>query len=135
MHTLQITTTRRTQFADITDEVQSAVTKCQIRSGICRLYVPHTTAAVTINEHADPDVASDVEAAFDRLIPHRGPYKHSEGNSDAHIKSILVGNTQTVFIADGRLALGRWQGIFFCEFDGPRSRQIYLKIDPDTKQE
>jgi secondary thiamine-phosphate synthase enzyme len=131
MHTLQIKTTRRTQFVDITDEVQFFVTNSQIKSGICHLYVPHTTAAVTINEHADPDVASDVEAAFDRLIPHRGPYKHSEGNSDSHIKSILVGNTQTVFIADGRLALGRWQGIFFCEFDGPRSRQLHLKIVPD----
>jgi secondary thiamine-phosphate synthase enzyme len=133
MSTLQINTTRRTQFVDITEEVQSAVTQSKITSGICHLYVPHTTAAVTINEHADPDVASDVEAAFDRLIPHRGPYKHREGNSDSHIKSILVGNTQTVFIADGRLALGRWQGIFFCEFDGPRSRQIHLKINPDTK--
>jgi secondary thiamine-phosphate synthase enzyme len=131
MQTLQIKTTRRTQFVDITDEVQSAVTKSQIKSGICHVYVPHTTAAVTINEHADPDVASDVEAAFDRLIPHRGPYKHSEGNSDSHIKSILVGNTQTVFISDGRLALGRWQGIFFCEFDGPRTRQLHLKIIPD----
>jgi secondary thiamine-phosphate synthase enzyme len=133
MHTLQIKTTRRTQFVDITDEVQSAVSKSKIRTGICRLYVPHTTAAVTINEHADPDVASDVEAAFDHLIPHRGPYQHSEGNSDSHIKSILVGNTQTVFVADGRLALGRWQGIFFCEFDGPRGRQIYLKIVPDAE--
>jgi secondary thiamine-phosphate synthase enzyme len=131
MQTLQIKTTRRTQFVDITDEVQSAVTKSQIKSGICHVYVPHTTAAVTINEHADPDVASDVEAAFDRLIPHRGPYKHGEGNSDSHIKSILVGNTQTVFISDGRLALGRWQGIFFCEFDGPRTRQLHLKIIPD----
>jgi secondary thiamine-phosphate synthase enzyme len=135
MHTLQIKTTRRTQFLDITREVQSAVTDSKLASGLCCLYVPHTTAAVTINEHADPDVASDVEAAFDRLIPHRGPYKHSEGNSDSHIKSILVGNTQTVFIADGRLALGRWQGIFFCEFDGPRSRQILLKIVSDTMQE
>jgi secondary thiamine-phosphate synthase enzyme len=134
MHTLQIKTTRRTQFVDITDEVQSFVTKSQIKSGICHLYVPHTTAAVTINEHADPDVASDVEAAFDRLVPHRGPYKHSEGNSDSHIKSILVGNTQTVFIADGHLTLGRWQGIFFCEFDGPRTRQLHLKIIPDQPQ-
>jgi secondary thiamine-phosphate synthase enzyme len=131
MQTLQIKTTRRTQFVDITHEVQAAVTKSQIKSGICHLYVPHTTAAITINEHADPDVASDVEAAFDRLIPHRGPYKHSEGNSDSHIKSILVGSTQTVFIADGHLALGRWQGIFFCEFDGPRTRQLHLKIIAD----
>jgi secondary thiamine-phosphate synthase enzyme len=133
MQTLQIKTDRRTQFIDITNQVQSAVAKSAAKNGLLHLYVPHTTAAITINEHADPDVASDVEAAFDRLIPERGPYKHSEGNSDSHIKSILVGNTQTVFIADGKLALGRWQGIFFCEFDGPRDRKLYLKItaDPD----
>jgi secondary thiamine-phosphate synthase enzyme len=131
MQTLQIKTDRRTQFVDITNQVQSLIAKSSTKNGILHLYVPHTTAAITINEHADPDVASDVEAAFDRLIPERGPYKHSEGNSDSHIKSILVGNTQTVFIADGKLVLGRWQGIFFCEFDGPRNRNLHLKIIPD----
>jgi secondary thiamine-phosphate synthase enzyme len=131
MQILQIKTDRRTQFVDITNQVQSLVAKSSTKNGILHLYVPHTTAAITINEHADPDVASDVEAAFDRLIPERGPYKHSEGNSDSHIKSILVGNTQTVFIVDGKLALGRWQGIFFCEFDGPRNRTLHLKIIPD----
>ena len=131
MQTLQIKTDRRTQFVDITNQVQSVVAKSAEKNGVLHLYVPHTTAAITINEHADPDVASDVEAAFDRLIPERGPYKHSEGNSDSHIKSILVGNTQTVFIVDGKLALGRWQGIFFCEFDGPRDRKLHLKIVAD----
>ena len=131
MQILQIKTDRRTQFVDITNQVQSLVAKSSTKNGILHLYVPHTTAAITINEHADPDVASDVETAFDRLIPERGPYKHSEGNSDSHIKSILVGNTQTVFIVDGKLALGRWQGIFFCEFDGPRNRSLHLKIIPD----
>jgi len=132
MHTLHVRTERRTQLVDITPEVQAAVTKAEVKTGICHLYVPHTTAAVTINEHADPDVASDVEAALDRLVPLRGPYKHSEGNSDSHMKAILVGATQTVFVENGRLALGRWQGIFFCEFDGPRDRRLYVKIVPDA---
>jgi secondary thiamine-phosphate synthase enzyme len=131
MQTLQIKTDRRTQFVDITNQIQSLIAKSSTKNGILHLYVPHTTAAITINEHADPDVASDVEAALDRLIPERGPYRHSEGNSDSHIKAILVGNTQTVFIVDGKLALGRWQGIFFCEFDGPRNRTLYVKIIPD----
>jgi len=131
MPTLQIKTDRRTEFVDITTQVQSLLTESAVGDGVLYLYVPHTTAAITINEHADPDVASDVEAAFDRLIPNRGPYKHSEGNSDSHIKSILIGNTQTVFIADGKLLLGRWQGIFFCEFDGPRDRKLHIKIIAD----
>jgi secondary thiamine-phosphate synthase enzyme len=133
MHTLQIKTEHRTQFVDITTQVQSVVTKSATKTGFCCLYVPHTTAAVTINEHADPDVASDVEAAFDRLVPHHGPYKHSEGNSDSHMKAILVGASQTIFIEGGKLALGRWQGIFFCEFDGPRDRKLYVKVTSDRE--
>ena len=128
MQTLQIKTHGRTQFVDITNEIQSLVTKSATQAGICHLYVPHTTAAITINEHADPDVAHDVEGIFDRLIPHRGPYKHSEGNSDSHMKAILVGATQTIFIESSKLVLGRWQGIFFCEFDGPRDRRLFVKI-------
>jgi secondary thiamine-phosphate synthase enzyme len=131
MQTLQIKTARRTQLVDITNEIQAILTKSATKSGICHLYVPHTTAAITINEHADPDVAGDVEAAFDRLIPHHGPYKHSEGNSDSHMKAILAGATQNIFIAQGKLVLGRWQGIFFCEFDGPRDRTLHVKIVPD----
>src|SRR5262249_40761109 len=111
MEILKISTDRRTQFVDITEEVQSLVSRSRVADGICYLYVPHTTAAVAINEHADPDVASDVEAALDRLIAAKGPYRHSEGNSDSHIKAILVGGTQFVFIENGKLALGRWQGI------------------------
>jgi secondary thiamine-phosphate synthase enzyme len=133
MQTLSIKTDRRTQLVDITNEVQSAVTKSGTKTGICYLYVPHTTAAITINEHADPDVARDVEGIFDRLIPERGPYKHSEGNSDSHMKAILVGATQNIFIVDGKLVLGRWQGIFFCEFDGPRDRKLYVKITAHSK--
>lgn len=128
METLRIRTDRRTQFVDITGAVQKAVTRSGVAAGICYLYVPHTTAAITINEHADPDVASDVEAALDRLIPARGPYLHSEGNSDSHIKAILVGASQFAFVEAGKLALGRWQGIFFCEFDGPRERQVYVRV-------
>ena len=133
MHTLQIKTEHRTHFVDITTQVQSVVTKSAAKTGFCYLYVPHTTAAVTINEHADPDVARDVEAAFDRLVPHHGPYKHSEGNSDSHMKAILVGASQTIFIEGGKLALGRWQGIFFCEFDGPRDRKLYVKVTSDRE--
>src|SRR5271170_5970037 len=133
MHTLNVKTDRRTQLVDVTNDVQSAVTKSGTKTGICYLYVPHTTAAITINEHADPDVARDVEGIFDRLIPERGPYKHAEGNSDSHMKAILVGPTQTIFIVDGKLAMGRWQGIFFCEFDGPRDRKLYVKIIPDME--
>jgi secondary thiamine-phosphate synthase enzyme len=132
MHTLHVKTDRRTQLVDITNDVQSIVTKSGAQTAICYLYVPHTTAAVTINEHADPDVARDVEGIFDRLIPQRGPYKHAEGNSDSHMKAILVGATQNIFIENGKLALGRWQGIFFCEFDGPRDRQLYVKVTPDA---
>lgn len=131
IHTLQLKTTRRTQLLDITDKVATLVQKSAVHSGVCHLYVPHTTAAITINEHADPDVAADVEAALDRLIPYRGPYAHAEGNSDSHIKTILVGTSQTVFIENARLALGRWQGIFLAEFDGPRERHLHIKIVSD----
>jgi secondary thiamine-phosphate synthase enzyme len=119
------------QLLDITDQIAALVRKSAVHSGLCHLYVPHTTAAVTINEHADPDVAADVEAFLDRLVPDRGPYKHSEGNSDSHAKALLVGASQTIFIEDGKLALGRWQGIFFCEFDGPRERRVYVKMVSD----
>jgi secondary thiamine-phosphate synthase enzyme len=133
MQTLQVKTNRRTEFVDITNEIRAAITKSATKNGICHLYVPHTTAAITINEHADPDVARDVEGIFDRLIPERGPYKHAEGNSDSHMKAILVGPTQIIFIVDGKLAMGRWQGIFFCEFDGPRDRKLYVKIILDME--
>jgi len=128
METLNLRTQRRTQFVDITDAIQKIVTRSGIARGICYLYVPHTTAGVTINEHADPDVASDVEKALDRLVPKSGPYQHGEGNSDSHIKAILVGGSQFMFVEDGKLMLGRWQGIFFCEFDGPRDRKLHVRV-------
>lgn len=130
MQTLSIKTDRRTQLLDVTALVQQAVTATGVSGGVCYLYVPHTTAAITINECADPDVARDVEGALDRLIPATGPYRHSEGNSDSHMKAILVGTSQSVFVEGGKLLLGRWQGIFFCEFDGPRDRRLQVRVVP-----
>ena len=131
MKTLRVKTNRRTQFVDITRDVEQAVRESDVKSGVCHVYVPHTTAGVVINEHADPDVASDVEGIFDRLIPHKGPYRHAEGNTDSHMKAILTGTSQSVFIENGKLTLGTWQGIFLCEFDGPRQRTVFVKIAPD----
>jgi secondary thiamine-phosphate synthase enzyme len=131
MKTLRIKTGKRTQFVDITREVEHAVRESGVTGGLCCVYVPHTTAGVVINEHADADVARDVEGIFDRLIPHDGPYRHAEGNTDSHMKAILTGTSQTVFIEDGKLALGTWQGIFLCEFDGPRQRNVFVKVVPD----
>ncbi len=128
MQTLTVKTDRRTQLLDVTAQVQKAVLATQIPRGTCYLYVPHTTAGIAVNECADPDVARDIEGALDRLVPATGPYRHSEGNSDSHVKSVLVGATQVVFVVDGKLALGRWQGIFFCEFDGPRERKLLVKV-------
>jgi secondary thiamine-phosphate synthase enzyme len=118
-------------MVDITVEVQRVVTALGVRVGTCFLYVPHTTGAILINEHADPDVASDAEGALDRMVPMAGPYRHSEGNADSHIKSMLAGVSQFVFVEEGKLALGRWQGIFFAEFDGPRERHVFVKVLPD----
>jgi secondary thiamine-phosphate synthase enzyme len=131
MQTLKVKTDRRIQLVDVTGQVQKAVAASGVESGICYLFVPHTTAAITINEGADPDVARDVEGALDRLIPKTGPYRHSEGNSDSHVKAVLVGASQIIFVEGGKLALGRWQGIFFCEFDGPRDRRLDVRIVPD----
>ena len=128
METLRVKTSRRTQFVDITNEVARAVKASGVASGICYVYVPHTTAGVVINEHADPDVASDLEGIFDRLVPHSGPYKHNEGNTDSHAKAVLAGTSQVIFVEGGKLVLGTWQGIFLCEFDGPRERKVQVKV-------
>jgi secondary thiamine-phosphate synthase enzyme len=133
IESLRVRTDRRTQLLDVTKEVQSIVAKSGVQQGICYVYVPHTTAGVTINEHADPDVASDVEGIMDRLIPHNGSYRHAEGNSDSHVKTILTGTSQVIFVESGRLVLGRWQGIFFCEYDGPRERTMQVKVVTDPK--
>ena len=128
---LSVRTERRTQLQDVTAAVAKLVQDAAVHSGICYLYVPHTTAGIIINENADPDVAADIEAALARLVPQNSGYRHAEGNSDSHIKTALVGTSATIFISEGKLELGRWQGIFFCEFDGPRTRRLRVKIVPD----
>ncbi|HZP32238.1 MAG TPA: secondary thiamine-phosphate synthase enzyme YjbQ [Candidatus Acidoferrales bacterium] len=128
---LAIRTQRRTQLLDVTAGVAKMVQDSGVLSGVCYIHVPHTTAGVIINENADPDVAADLESALARLVPKNGNYQHAEGNSDSHIKTALVGTSATVFINEGELELGRWQGIFFCEFDGPRTRRLRVKIVPD----
>jgi secondary thiamine-phosphate synthase enzyme len=131
MQTLSVKTDRRTQLVDVTAPVQKVVASSGVARGICYLYVPHTTAAITINECADPDIARDVEGTFDQLIPVAGPYRHSEGNSDSHVKAVIVGASQFIHVEGGKLVLGRWQGVFFCEFDGPRDRRLHVKIVAD----
>jgi secondary thiamine-phosphate synthase enzyme len=128
---LSVHTEGRVQLLDVTAGVGSLVRDSGVKSGICFLYVPHTTAGVTINESDDPDVARDIEAALEKMAPPNAGYRHSEGNADAHIKAALVGASATIFIANGQLELGRWQGIFFCEFDGPRLRTLRIKIVAD----
>jgi secondary thiamine-phosphate synthase enzyme len=132
MHVLHVRTARRTEMQDVTDEVAAAVRESGCAEGVCHLYVPHTTAGVTINEGYDPAVAQDIAAEFDRLLPRLTNSAHAEGNSDSHIKTTLVGSSETVWIVAAKLALGRWQRIFFAEFDGPRSRELRVKIVPDA---
>jgi secondary thiamine-phosphate synthase enzyme len=127
MTSFDVTTHVRTELLDITDKVKDAVAQSKVGSGICFVYVPHTTAAVTVNESYDSDVARDITAALSKLVPHRAEYAHSEGNSDAHIKAAMVGSCQAIPVEEGRLALGRWQGVFFCEFDGPRARRVHIQ--------
>jgi secondary thiamine-phosphate synthase enzyme len=128
MEVLWVKTRRRTEFVDVTDDVKSLVAASGVASGVCYVYVPHTTAGVVINEHFDPDVATDLEGVFERLVPRAGAYRHAEGNSDSHAKAVLTGASQVIFVEDGKLVLGRWQGVFFCEFDGPRERKLWVKI-------
>jgi len=135
IRTLSVSTSRRTELKKVTAEIQAAVRESGCREGICHLYVPHTTAGLLINEGDDPAVAHDIEATFDRLIAHRGDYAHAEGNSDSHIKTALVRSSEIVWIENGRLLLGRWQAIFLAEFDGPRTRQLRVKIVPDRPAE
>ena len=125
---IDVPTGSRSQLVEITGAVADAVGKSGVQSGTCHVYVPHTTAGVTINENADPDVARDILAGLARLIPAEGDYQHAEGNSDAHIKAALVGSSIAVPVVDGRLALGTWQGIYLCEFDGPRRRRVLVGV-------
>jgi secondary thiamine-phosphate synthase enzyme len=126
-----ISTHSRIEFQDVTGKVQEIVDDTEILSGVCFVYVPHTTAAVMINEHADPDVVEDIITHLEKLVPSSGKYLHAEGNSAAHIKASLIGESKTIPIEHGRLALGTWQGVFFCEFDGPRNRSLMVKIISD----
>jgi len=129
--TIAVKTHSRTELVDITDDVQAAVRQAGVREGICMVYIPHTTAAVTINENADPTVKGDILKVINKIIPWDDGYRHLEGNSAAHIKSTLVGASELVAIAGGKLQLGTWQGIFFCEFDGPRRRKVQVHFVQD----
>ena len=124
----EIKTSKHTQMLDITHQVQRAVTESGVRDGICTVFIPHTAAAVTINENADPDVVRDFTMEIDKIVPWEDGYHHMEGNSAAHLKSSMIGFSEQIIIEDGRLLLGTWQGIYFCEFDGPRSRKCFVKI-------
>lgn len=128
MKEISLQTHSRVEMIDITAAVQKAVREEKIEEGVCLVYTPHTTAAVTINENADPDVPRDIIAALDKAVPFSANYRHAEGNSAAHVKSSLVGASELIIIEKGRLVLGTWQSIFFCEFDGPRSRKVFISI-------
>ena len=128
MKEISLRTDRRCQLLDVTRQVEEAVASSGVSDGICVLYVPHTTAGITVNEAADPSVASDISGTLSRLVPEGAGYSHAEGNADSHIKSVLVSPSITLVIRGGRIVLGTWQGIFFCEFDGPRNRNLLVKV-------
>ena len=125
---LSVRTSARTELIDITSKIARLVKESGVSEGRCMLYVPHTTAAVTINESADPSVKDDILMVLNQIVPWDANYRHGEGNSPAHVKSTLVGASETVAIENGSLVLGTWQGIFFCEFDGPRTRKVHVRI-------
>jgi secondary thiamine-phosphate synthase enzyme len=131
--TFQVKTTTQTEFIDITHLVQEAVQKAGMRDGICIIFIPHTTAAVTINENADPSVIQDIVMELNKIVPFKDQYRHREGNSPAHIKASLIGCSEIVFVESGKLVLGTWQGIFFCEFDGPRNRNVHVKMISNSR--
>ena len=128
---IDIKTRSKVDLQEITTEVKKVVMSSGVQSGVCYLFVPHTTAGVMVNEHADPSVAEDISVQLDAIIPQHQHYRHLEGNSPAHIKAVLVGSSETILIEGGGLVLGTWQGIFFCEFDGPRNRSMLIKVIPD----
>jgi len=130
-YSLELSTHKRTEIIDITEKIQELIKKSKVQSGIAIIYIPHTTAAVIINENYDPSVTDDITATLNKLISHEKHYAHTEGNADAHIKASIVGSTRTVFIENNKIVFGTWQGIFFCEFDGPRHRKVLIKIIAD----
>jgi secondary thiamine-phosphate synthase enzyme len=125
---LSVKTREKTELVDITSDINRLIRKSGVAQGLCMLYVPHTTAAVTINESADPSVKSDILMVLNKIIPWEANYRHMEGNSAAHIKTTLVGSSELIVIENNRLTLGTWQGVFFCEFDGPRSRKLHVRL-------
>lgn len=125
---LNVQTTAHTQMLDITRKVQSAVAQSGINEGLCTVFVPHTTAAVTINENADPDVVRDFTTEIGKIVPWEDGYHHMEGNSAAHLKASMIGFSEQIIVENGRLVLGTWQGVYFCEYDGPRVRKVYVKV-------
>ena len=128
METFSVRTAARTHFMNITRDVAAAAAKSGVREGICVVFIPHTTAGVTINENADPAAREDIESTLDRMVPWNGPYRHAEGNSAAHVKASMVGFSATIPVTGARLVLGTWQGIYFCEFDGPRTRNVHVQV-------
>jgi secondary thiamine-phosphate synthase enzyme len=130
---IDIKTKSRIEFLEITGEIRNIVGQSGVKSGVCYVFVPHTTAGILVNEHADPAVVADIAAQLDAVAPQHKNYRHTEGNAPAHIKASLIGDSRALFIEDGRLVLGTWQGIFFGEFDGPRSRSVLVKIIADAQ--
>ncbi len=133
MQIFQVRTSTQTELINITHSVQEAVKKTGVEDGICVVFVPHTTAGVTINENADPSVVNDILMELNKIVPSKDQYHHIEGNSPAHIKTSLVGCSEIVLVESGKLVLGTWQGIFFCEFDGPRTRKVHVKVIADDR--
>ena len=130
-HALQVETRSRVEFKDITGVIQKLITESKVEQGTCIVFVPHTTAAVLVNENADPALQKDLDNFLKQLAPRDRDYEHNDGNCDAHLKASIIGTSKSLFFENGRLVLGRWQGIFFCEFDGPRRRDLRVKIIPD----
>jgi len=128
---LEIKTNSRSEIIDITDKIQKIISDSKIKSGICIIYVPHTTAGITVNENYDPSVRTDILDYLEKIAPAAARYKHTEGNADSHIKTSVVGSSATLVIEDGKILLGNWQGIMFCEFDGPRTRKLVIKLLED----
>lgn len=125
---IKVKTARRNELVEITKSIESIIKNNHVKQGIVHIYCPHTTAAITINENCDPSVQTDISDSLSKFVPHGAGYAHTEGNADAHIKSSLIGSLKTLFIEKGKILFGTWQGIFFCEFDGPRTREVWVKI-------
>jgi secondary thiamine-phosphate synthase enzyme len=131
VYQIEVRTTKHAEFVDVTARIQAVVEESGMKSGVCVVYLPHTTAGLTINEDADPDVCRDILDRLERLVPQRDDYAHREGNADAHIKASMMGFDAALLVENGRLVLGTWQGVYLTEFDGPRSRHVLVKVQPD----